>query len=101
MTKLAENNPQGTANIADDRVLAVGYTSTLEKLPPFISNCNYSEWVIGLRNTGQKEIGCFVIDPMADCYNKIFMGDNILCWRNLIGFEKFDVNNIIGWHDCP
>jgi hypothetical protein len=23
MTKLAENNPQGTANIADDRVLAV------------------------------------------------------------------------------
>jgi hypothetical protein len=24
MTKLAENNPQGTANIADDRVLATG-----------------------------------------------------------------------------
>ena len=24
MTKIAENNPQGTANIADDRVLATG-----------------------------------------------------------------------------
>ena len=25
MTKLVENNPQGTANIADDRVLATGH----------------------------------------------------------------------------
>jgi len=27
MIKLAENNPQGTANIADDRVLATGLVS--------------------------------------------------------------------------
>lgn len=30
MTKLAENNPQGTANIADDRVLAKQFSYTLE-----------------------------------------------------------------------
>ncbi len=31
MTKLAENNPQGTANIADDRVLSAGISYTIGK----------------------------------------------------------------------
>jgi len=31
MTKLTENNPQGTANIADDRVLASGFRSKREQ----------------------------------------------------------------------
>lgn len=51
MTKLAENNPQGTANIADDRVLAVvfcdygvarGYSYnrlTDTSMRPYIDNC--------------------------------------------------------------
>ena len=30
MTKLSENNPQGTANIADDRVLATAALSSCE-----------------------------------------------------------------------
>ena len=41
MTKLAENNPQGTANIADDRVLATviikliaDYNNEIEMLKP-------------------------------------------------------------------
>jgi len=33
MTKLSENNPQGTANIADDRVLAVVYPYWLSLEP--------------------------------------------------------------------
>jgi len=32
MTKLAENNPQGTANIADDRVLYAAFNDILYKL---------------------------------------------------------------------
>jgi len=32
MTKLAENNPQGTANIADDRVLYAAFNDVLFKL---------------------------------------------------------------------
>ena len=32
MTKLAENNPQGTANIADDRVLYAAFNDLLSKL---------------------------------------------------------------------
>jgi hypothetical protein len=31
MTKLAENYPQGTANIADDRVLSAGISYTIGK----------------------------------------------------------------------
>jgi len=40
MTKQAENNPQGMANIADDRVLATVYISDLVSYNEYDHACN-------------------------------------------------------------
>jgi len=54
MTKLAENNPQGTANIADDRVLGTVLTKSItfkieirsiDKPVPVDEFENLKEWV--------------------------------------------------------
>lgn len=54
MTKLAENNPQGTANIADDRVLGTVLTKSItfnieirsiDKPVPVDEVENLKEWV--------------------------------------------------------
>ncbi len=45
MIKLAENNPQGTANIADDRVLGLVFTLVSDNLPPKASNEGYGIYV--------------------------------------------------------
>ena len=39
MTKLAENNPQGTANIADDRVFGAVYYSKITLCPSLKYKC--------------------------------------------------------------
>ena len=60
MTKLAENNPQGTANIADDRVLCGVVYTLLNPNKPRVEKCTieymHNAWLMNWTGKGHCNI---------------------------------------------
>jgi hypothetical protein len=82
MTKLAENNPQGTANIADDRVLAPVLFSITDRvqikegITKWMKEHNY--WLEDMGQSIDNMFGQIVNDysylPNNDCHFSINIG---------------------------